>query len=107
METEKTLKFPVSMYFQPKQVKIGQAPKCRVISTGALGNHPERWAITRSVGQSPGVSGNHPECWVITRSVGQLLGISGNHPQNDQHHYQVAQGFANKHGYRDYQGIGP
>ena len=87
METEKTLKFPVSMYFQPKQVKIGQAPKCRVISTGALGNHPERWAITRS--------------------VGQLLGISGNHPQNDQHHYQVAQGFANKHGYRDYQGIGP
>ena len=87
METEKTLKFPVSMYFQPKQVKIGQAPKCRVISTGALGNHPE--------------------CRAITRSVGQLLGISGNYPQNDQHHYQLAQGFANKHGFCDYQGIGP
>lgn len=66
METEKTLKFPVSMYFQPKQVKIGQAPKCRVISTGVLGNHPERWAITRSVGQSPGVSGNYSGYQAIT-----------------------------------------
>jgi hypothetical protein len=53
METEKTLKFPVSMYFQPKQVKIGQAPKCRVISTGVLGNHSECRAITRNIRQSP------------------------------------------------------
>ncbi len=66
METEKTLKFPVSMYFQPKQVKIGQAPKCRVISTGVLGNHPECREITRNIRQSP------PECRAITRDIRQL-----------------------------------
>lgn len=60
METEKTLKFPVSMYFQPKQVKIGQAPKCRVISTGVSGNHPEYQAIT------PGVLGNYSGYQAIT-----------------------------------------
>jgi len=65
METEKTLKFPVSMYFQPKQVKIGQAPKCRVISTGVLGNHPECREITRNIRQSP------PECRAITRDIRQ------------------------------------
>ena len=46
MKTEKTLKFPVSMYFQPKQVKIGQAPKCRVITPGVLGNYSGYQAIT-------------------------------------------------------------
>jgi len=74
METEKTLKFPVSMYFQPKQVKIGQSP-------GALGNHPECWVITRSVGQSPGVLGNHSECRAITGALGNHSGYQAITPR--------------------------